>query len=199
MVKKYTLAAILINFFVISFILLFIGLVTIRNLNTLTIISIFILFIVILLFIIKSYLSTNNFVYNIGIFVTLLTSIIMIYNIVYLNNKYSYIENIYNNKYTYETYNIYVRKSNTVYNNVSKLKGKKIGMLSNNQESIKEYLKDLENINYYEYDDINNLIKAIEGGEIQSLIISKEDYQKYSNDYLKYKVKAIYTGQIKKS
>lgn len=199
MVKKYTLAAILINFFVISFILLFIGLVTIRNLNTLTIISIFILFIVILLFIIKSYLSTNNFVYNIGIFVTLLTSIIMIYNIVYLNNKYSYIENIYNNKYTYETYNIYVRKSNTVYNNVSKLKGKKIGMLSNNQESIKEYLKDLENINYYEYDDINNLIKAIEGGEIQSLIISKEDYQKYSNDYLKYKLKAIYTGQIKKS
>lgn len=199
MVKKYTLAAILINFFVISFILLFIGLVTIRNLNTLTIISIFILFIGILLFIIKSYLSTNNFVYNIGIFVTLLTSIIMIYNIVYLNNKYSYIENIYSNKYTYETYNIYVRKSNTVYNNVSKLKGKKIGMLSNNQESIKEYLKDLENINYYEYDDINNLIKAIEGGEIQSLIISKEDYQKYSNDYLKYKVKAIYTGQIKKS
>lgn len=199
MVKKYTLAAILINFFVISFILLFIGLVTIRNLNTLTIISIFILFIVILLFIIKSYLSTNNFVYNIGIFVTLLTSIIMIYNIVYLNNKYSYIENIYNNKYTYETYNIYVRKSNTVYNNVSKLKGKKIGMLSNNQESIKEYLKDLENINYYEYDNINNLIKAIEGGEIQSLIISKEDYQKYSNDYLKYKLKAIYTGQIKKS
>ena len=188
MVKKYTLAAILINFFVISFILLFIGLVTIRNLNTLTIISIFILFIVILLFIIKSYLSTNNFVYNIGIFVTLLTSIIMIYNIVYLNNKYSYIENIYNNKYTYETYNIY-----------SKLKGKKIGMLSNNQESIKEYLKDLENINYYEYDNINNLIKAIEGGEIQSLIISKEDYQKYSNDYLKYKLKAIYTGQIKKS
>ncbi len=199
MVKKYTLAAILINFFVISFILLFIGLVTIRNLNTLTIISIFILFIGILLFIIKSYLSTNNFVYNIGIFVTLLTSIIMIYNIVYLNNKYSYIENIYSNKYTYETYNIYVRKSNTVYNNVSKLKGKKIGMLSNNQESIKEYLKDLENINYYEYDDINNLIKAIEGGEIQSLIISKEDYQKYSNDYLKYKLKAIYTGQIKKS
>ena len=199
MVKKYTLAAILINFFIISFILLFIGLVTIRNLNTLTIISIFILFIVILLFIIKSYLSTNNFVYNIGIFVTLLTSIIMIYNIVYLNNKYSYIENIYNNKYTYETYNIYVRKSNTVYNNVSKLKGKKIGMLSNNQESIKEYLKDLENINYYEYDNINNLIKAIEGGEIQSLIISKEDYQKYSNDYLKYKLKAIYTGQIKKS
>ena len=199
MVKKYTLAAILINFFVISFILLFIGLVTIRNLNTLTIISIFIFFIVMLLFIIKSYLSTNNFVYNIGIFVTLLTSIIMIYNIVYLNNKYSYIENIYNNKYTYETYNIYVRKSNTVYNNVSKLKGKKIGMLSNNQESIKEYLKDLENINYYEYDNINNLIKAIEGGEIQSLIISKEDYQKYSNDYLKYKLKAIYTGQIKKS
>ena len=45
----------------------------------------------------------------------------------------------------------------------------------------------------------NRRIKAIEGGEIQSLIISKEDYQKYSNDYLKYKVKAIYTGQIKKS
>ena len=170
MVKKYTLAAILINFFVISFILLFIGLVTIRNLNTLTIISIFILFIGILLFIIKSYLSTNNFVYNIGIFVTLLTSIIMIYNIVYLNNKYSYIENIYSNKYTYETYNIYVRKSNTVYNNVIKSLSKaRINMVL--MHDVKTYTRDaLRNIirygkeNGYSFATITNSTPTVHHG-----------------------------------
>ena len=95
MVKKYTLAAVLINFLVISFLILFIGIIYTKNLSLSAIIMIFLIFLIFLIGIIKSYLSQKNFVYNLGIFITLLTFIIVIYNIIDLNNKYSYIENLY--------------------------------------------------------------------------------------------------------
>ena len=198
MAKKYTLAAILINIFTICFFLLLIGLINTQNINIIYIILIIISFIVTLFLIIKSYLSIKNSIYNIGIFYTILSIIILIYNISELNNKYSYIENIFKNEYTYPTYNIYVRKKNTMYNDISKLNGKKIGLLNENEEYVKEYLDQIGNINYSEYNTVDELVYAINNGEIQSFIISN-DLNNYKKNDIKEKMRVIYSNKIKKS
>ena len=199
MAKKYTLAAILINIFTICFFLLLIGLINTQNINIIYIILIIISCIVTLFLIIKSYLSIKNSIYNIGIFYTILSIIILIYNISELNNKYSYIENIFKNEYTYPTYNIYVRKKNTMYNDISKLNGKKIGLLNENEEYVKEYLDQIGNINYSEYNTVDELVYAINNGEIQSFIISSNDLNNYKKNDIKEKMRVIYSNKIKKS
>ena len=85
-----------------------------------------------------------------------------------------------------------------IKSNISKLDGKKIGMLNENKYYIQEYLKNIGNIEFCEYDSIDEMIDAVDSGEIQSLILSNDMYKKCNNSYLKYKMRVIYTDKIKK-
>ena len=113
-----------------------------------------------------------------------------------LNSEYKYIENMLNNEYKYITYNIYVQKKNTSYNELDKLSGKKIGLLTN-QENIKYHLDQKINIEYIKYKTVEELEKGIESGEIQSFILSDNEKQllkKYTN--LENKTRIIYSNKI---
>ena len=122
----------------------------------------------------------------------------VLFNINNLNNTYSYLENIYSKKYKYDTYEVYVHKSTTTYNNLTKLEGKKIGMLSKNSLNVKKYLNNVSNIEYMTYDTSDELLNALKNYEVQSIIISDEDYQNLNNDdKYKSKLTSIYEGKIK--
>lgn len=198
MVKKFILNAILISICILSYIILFLGLITIKNLSLNLIILITILYTVSLLFIIYCYFSKKNIIYNIGIIFTIIITVICLFESNNLNNTYSYIENLFYNNYKYDTYDIYVNKKNTKYSNINKLEGKKIGMLSKNSRNIKAYLNNISNIEYVTYYSSEELINALNNYEVQSIIISEEDYKNISNqDNCKKKLTSIYEGKIK--
>lgn len=144
----------------------------------------------------KMYFSKKTIYYNIGVIVTILLNIISFNNINKLNNEYKYIENMLNNEYKYITYNIYVQKKNTTYNELNKLSGKKIGLLTN-QENIKYHLDQKISIEYIKYKTVEELEKGIESGEIQSFILNDNEKQllkKYTN--LENKTRIIYSNKI---
>ncbi len=198
MVKKFILNAILISICILSYIILFLGLITIKNLSLNLIILITILYTISLLFIIYCYFSKKNIIYNIGIIFTIIITVICLFESNNLNNTYSYIENLFYNNYKYDTYDIYVNKKNTKYSNINKLEGKKIGMLSKNSRNIKAYLNNISNIEYVTYYSSEELINALNNYEVQSIIISEEDYKNISNqDNCKKKLTSIYEVKIK--
>ena len=121
---------------------------------------------------------------------------VTIYNIYSLNNEYKYIENIINNDYKYVTYNIYVQKKNTSYNELEKLSGKKIGLLTN-KNNISYHLNQKTSIECIKYKTIEELALSLENGEIQSIILTESEYQlleKYTD--LSNKTRIIYTNKI---
>ena len=199
MTKKFILNAILINICILSYIILLIGLISIKNLSLIAIIIISIIYLIALIFILYCYLSKKNIIYNIGIIFTIILTLICLSNINNLNKTYSYIENIFNNKYEYQTYEIYVNKKTTKYSNITKLNGKKIGMLTSNKYNVKKYLNNISDIEYVTYETSDELIIALNNYEVQSIIISEEDYQNIDNqNNLKNKITPIYEGKIKK-
>ncbi len=198
MKKKFILNAILINICILSSIILFTGLILIKNLSNLRIISIFIIYLIITVLIIYCYLNKKNLIYNIGIIITIIITIISFYNINNLNKTYSYLENIFYKEYKYNTYDVYVNKKNTKYSNLTKLNGKKIGMLEENSQNIILYLDKISNIEYKTYQTSDELISAFTNGEIQSIIINTEEYKNLNNnDNIKSKIVSIYTNKIK--
>ena len=198
MLKKFILNAILINICLFSYITLLVGFITIKNIPTFLIILISIIFLISLIIIVYCYLNKHNLIYNMGIVLTIIITITCLFNINNLNNTYSYLENIYSKKYKYDTYEVYVHKSTTTYNNLTKLEGKKIGMLSKNSLNVKKYLNNVSNIEYMTYDTSDELLNALKNYEVQSIIISDEDYQNLNNDdKYKSKLTSIYDGKIK--
>ena len=87
---------------------------------------------------------------------------------------------------------------NTKYSNLTKLNGKKIGMLEENSQNIILYLDKISNIEYKTYQTSDELISAFTNGEIQSIIINTEEYKNLNNnDNIKSKIVSIYTNKIK--
>ena len=71
-------------------------------------------------------------------------------------------------------------------------------MLSKNSRNIKAYLNNISNIEYVTYYSSEELINALNNYEVQSIIISEEDYKNISNqDNCKKKLTSIYEGKIK--
>ncbi len=198
MLKKYILGAINICLLVILFTILFFGLTKIsifsKKIETIILIS-FLIFIVIS---IGLYLSKKSTPYNIGAFLTLLLNIIFAFEIYSLNNTYSFIENIKSNKYIYPSYEVYVQKSNTKYNNLSKLKNKKLGMLKTNRDNIKEFINTKVKIEYIEYNNIDELCEGIQTGEVQAFIIEDTDKKELENHDSSIKYRVILETRIKK-
>ena len=199
MVKKFILNAILINVCILSYIILLIGLITIKYLSPLSIVLISIGYLIALIFAIYCYLSKKSLTYIIGIIFTIILTLICLSKVDSLNKTYSYLENIYSNKYQYTTYEVYVNKKNPTYNNLKKLTGKKIGMLKTNNYNVREYLNNISDIEYITYNTSDELISALNNYEVQSIIISEEDYNNITNqDSTKSKLTSIYESKIKK-
>lgn len=197
MIKKYILASLNIIIFFISLIIYIIGLLYIKPFTSLKSIIIIISLTAIFISSIILYFNKKIKLYNIGIFITFLLNIIIIYNIIDLNIKYSYINNLFTNKYEYIEYTIYVQKKNVIYSDISKLNNKKIGTISNNK-NINAYLNDIINIECINYDNIDDLTYAIENGIVQSVILNKKEYESIpDNKAIKHKTRDIYTSKIK--
>ncbi len=196
MVKKYILSSISILVFIYSQILLLTGLSLINLISLPYIILMGIITIILTTIILKLYFSKKVKLYNVGVIVTILLNIISIYSIYTLNNEYKYIENTINKEYKYVTYNIYVQKKNTSYNEIEKLSGKKIGLLTN-KNNIKYHLNQKTKIECIKYRTIEELENAITTGEIQSFILSENELQlleQYTN--LTNTTRVIYTNKI---
>lgn len=199
MIKKYTLASLSINLTILSSILLIIGLFKVGLLPINKTIYIAIILLIIIFLSIVSYLSKNKNIYNLGIFLTFIINIILIYNIVNINSKYNYITNIFNNEYKYVTYNIYVQKRTPIYSKIEKLDGQKIGMLNKNEENVKQYLNNIISIDYISYETPEEIAKAIDNGEIQCFILTDNDYDSIDEEKtnIKHRVRKIYSNKIK--
>lgn len=197
MIKKYILASLNIIIFFISLVIYIIGLLYIKPFTSLKSIIIIISLTAIFISSIILYFNKKIKLYNIGIFITFLLNIILIYNIIDLNIKYSYINNLFTNKYEYIEYTIYVQKKNVIYSDISKLNNKKIGTISNNK-NINAYLNNIINIECINYDNIDDLTYAIENGIVQSVILNKKEYESIpDNKAIKHKTRDIYTSKIK--
>lgn len=123
---------------------------------------------------IKLSLSKKIFLYNISQYLLLFITICNIYNIINLNNKYSYIKDINNKNYQYKVYNVYVQKKNPKYNNLSKLSNKKIGTISP-----KDILQtEKKNIKIINYENIESLENSLYGGKVQAIAIPEEQAKK---------------------
>lgn len=197
MIKKYILASLNIIIFFISLIIYIIGILYIKPFTSLKSIIIIISLTAIFISSIILYFNKKIKLYNIGIFITFLLNIILIYNIIDLNIKYSYISNLFTNKYEYIEYTIYVQKKNVIYSDISKLNNKKIGTISNNK-NINAYLNNIINIECINYDNIDDLTYAIENGIVQSVILNKKEYESIpDNKAIKHKTRDIYSSKIK--
>lgn len=196
MLKKYILSSISIMLFIYIQILTLIGLSFIELLSVPYIVITCLITIISTIIILNLYFSKKAKYYNIGVIITIIFNIISLNSVYNLNKEYKYIENILNNEYKYVTYNLYVQKKNTSYNEIDKLSGKKIGLLTN-KENINYHLNQKTNIECIKYKTIEELEEAINNGEIQSFILSESEknlLEKYTN--LKNKTRIIYTNKI---
>ena len=188
MKKKYLLGAINITLLILLAIILLISYNYIGIFNKTQTILFIIATLVIVTIIIKTYLSRRNPIYNIGAYTCFMINIIFIYLINRANVEYNFIDNyIKGNVYT--TYNIIVLRKNVLYNNISKLENKTIGSTIENPKL------DTDKYNIKMYENTEDLTEAIQNAEIQSIILSKEDFNslKNSNKNVYGKLKIIYS------
>ena len=195
MTKKYILGALNICIFMALIVLTIIGTTSIgliSKTNNMLLISALAIAAIILL---SLYFSKNHKKYNVGVFITLILNIVLVFNLVEMNKEYSFIENIVHKNYNYVTYNLYVKKSNTTYNNIYKLENKKIGLLNINQDNIESQINKKINVEYKIYENVESLQEGIQSGEIQAFIIDSS----YDKNDLKIsnKIRIIYSSKIK--
>lgn len=199
--KKYILASLSINVSIILSIILMLGIITIKLLSPIKTVIIGIIILIIISLTMYSYLCKKKNIYNAGAFISFLFNIILIYNIFSLNNQYSYINNMITQEYKYKTYNIYVQKKTPKYNSIDKLNGKKIGMLTDNNQNIKEYLSNQVIVEYKTYNSMSEIITALDQGEIQSFIIDENTYNNTVDEDGKFKnkIRIISSNKIKEA
>ena len=199
MAKKYLLQSLNICLMVVLMILLLIGVHNTKIISSKKCIFLLISFVVLITLTIALYLSKKNKPYNIGVFITILANILLAFEIYTINNNYDFLKNVTNKEYEYKTYEIYVQKSNTMYSSLEKLNGKKIGLLKNNQENIKDYINNIIEIDYEEYNTVDELCEGIKNGEIQAFIITQEKKQQLVDNKYINKIRKIYLNKIKKN
>lgn len=198
MTKKYILGSLNIYLFIILTIIHIIGIFTIDIYNQTTKIFIIILSITVCLISYICYINKKNIIYNSGILLTIILNITTLYNINILNNNYDYLNNIITNEYSYKTYNVYVQKKNTTYNEIEKLTNKKIGTLKSNSDNICLFITQTINIECIKYNNLTELEEAIQTGEIQSFILEERIYNNIDNNLeIKKQTRSIYETKIK--
>lgn len=201
MTKKYILAAISICLSILLSILFVTGMFKVGILESKTIWLLCLFFMILIGIFLYTYFSKNQNVYNIGVFLSFLFNIILLYNVNDLNTRYDYIKDIFSSDSKYVTYNVYVQRKTTIYDQISKLDGHKIGVLYKNFDDVSKNLSQDVNIEVVAYHDIVEIEKAILNGDIQSFALTEEDladYDKAKVTIMK-KVRIIYTNKYKDS
>ncbi|MBR6949984.1 MAG: hypothetical protein IKH54_07365 [Bacilli bacterium] len=170
--KKFILASIdIILFMILSIVLdFFIYKVYYSDLLIGVIIGQFILLLISLF----TYFNKKTIIYNIGIFLTFMINIISVFYIYNIDNKYDLFEGIIYNKYEYKEYTLYSKK-NTTYNEMSKLSGKKVGVMVNNYDNACNVLKDNIDVECILYYSMEDMFEALKMGEIQGFFIDEFD------------------------
>lgn len=198
MTKKYILGSLNIYLYIILNIIHIIGIYLIDIYSPIEKLFIICISLIISILSYICYTSKKNIIYNSGIILTIIFNITTLYNIDILNNNYDYISNIVTNEYSYKTYNVYVQKKNTKYNNIETLNNKKIGTLNSNSNNICLYITNTINIDCIKYNTLEDIEKAIQEGEIQSFIIEERIYNKIDdNKDIKKQTRSIYQTKIK--
>lgn len=195
MTKKYIMSSLNIYILFINITLYLIGLYFINLYPTKNTIIISIALIIILFISTISYYNKKNIIYNSGIFITFLTNIILINNIININQNYDYLNNLITNKYEYKDYSLYIQKKNQIYIDISKLESKKIGILTENYENTCKIINNKINVECLKYNDITDLENSLQSGEIQAFIIEKSKYNNHNN--IKNQAKEILNIKIK--
>ena len=154
MTKKYILASISIWILLIFSILYVYGIKLTTFQNAIIPIIILISFLVLS---ITLYLSKRNITYNLGIIITFIINISLLYNILNINSNYNYLNNLITDEFKYTNYNIYVLKATPKYNNLEKLKEKKIGVYHNNYENTCKIVNSKVKIQCVEYMNVFSL------------------------------------------
>ena len=170
--KKFILASIdIILFMILSIVLdFFIYKVYYSDLLIGVIIGQFVLLLISLF----TYFNKKTIIYNIGIFLTFMINIISVFYIYNIDNKYDLFEGIIYNKYEYKEYTLYSKK-NTTYNEMSKLSGKKVGVMVNNYDNACNVLKDNIDVECILYYSMEDMFDALKMGEIQGFFIDDFD------------------------
>lgn len=195
MTKKYIMSSLNIYTLFFNITLYLIGLYFINLYPTKNTIIISIVLIITLFISTISYYNKKNIIYNSGIFITFLTNIILINNIININQNYDYLNNLITNKYEYKDYSLYIQKKNQIYIDISKLESKKIGILTENYENTCKIINNKISVECLKYNDITALEKSLQSGEIQAFIIEKSKYNNHNN--IKNQTKEILNIKIK--
>lgn len=196
MKQKYILGSINICILITSLLFLVICITNIKLLSAYQLLVLIISSLIGIFFCIKAYLSKKITIYNLGIILTLIFNITTIYKIYEINKDYSCIDNIISQKYQYNEYYIYVKK-NTKYNSIDKIKNKKVGILANNEENIKEFVQNKSISNIKTYKNEEELIESFENNEIQAMIISKNTLKELEKEEKISNYHKIYSSKIK--
>lgn len=201
MARKYYLAALSVCISLLLFLLFLVGILKTSFFETKIVVAISLLVVSLIIFSFYAYFSKNVKVYNVGVFLSFLLNIVLLYNIIDLNMKYDYIMDIFKNENEYITYNVYVQRKTTMYDNITKLDGRKIGVLNTNANDIEKTMGNLINGEFLYYEDILEIENAIYGGEIQCFVLTDEEYQDSVNveNSILQKVRTIYSDKFKES
>lgn len=180
---------------ILSFILILIyiyGLFISTNINFIFISIISILSLLITIIFFTLYFSKNKILYNTSQFISFILNTILIFNIITINDNYNYINNIFNNKYNYKEYNVYVLK-NTKYNSYNDLNTKKIGVMEENITNIKDLLSN----EFITYSNFNDMVEDLNNGEIQGILVEDINFEK--SKYSVKELRNLDTFKIKKN
>lgn len=144
------------------------------------------------------YCSKKRTLYNISQYIATSINLILLFNIILLNNNYSYISNLSNNKYIYLNNSMYVLK-NTKYRKFDQLASKKIGILKQNSENTVLLMNNILKADYIEYETTNEMISALYDGQIQSIILNTNEIEtlKLKSNKLLKDARSIYEIKIK--
>ena len=196
--NKYIQGALNITIIPLLTIILLIGIYnTIINYKTIIII-ISIISLIVTLVLSKCYCTKKRITYNISQYIAASINIILLFNIIILNNNYSYLQNLNNNRYTYLNNEVYVLK-NTKYRKNEQLTSKKIGVLKNNSKNTISLMSNIIKAEYIEYETTTEMINDLYDGKIQSIILNnheKETLKLKSNKLIK-ETRSIYEVKIK--
>ena len=77
----------------------------------------------------------------------------------------------------YEDNYALVSKQNVKYNSLSNIKDIKVGVLNNNLDDVNYYLKG-ENLSFKTYDNVDELIEAVVGSNVDTIVLPKSIYLK---------------------
>lgn len=201
MVRKYILAAMNICLFFLLMVLLFVGVIKVEIFDNGQMLFLILGFLVCFFGLLLAYFNKNKSIYNIGVFVSILLNVVLAFHIVELNNKFDYINDIFKNEYKYGSYYVYVQRKTTTYSDITKLEGRKVGIVNEESFKIRDSLKNVVHLECRAYNNMNEIENAILNGEIQSFILSEEkasEVNENDNRIMK-KVRIIYTDKYKDS